>query len=182
MNQARLRWLLAVMGGLLVVRLLVPNPGTEVAVAQALVRAQPSRPVSVAAPAPPAVAVPESTNPEPDVPGNAFAVRRPAVPAAKPSLPPMVPQLAAVAPPPPPVIESQPPPPPPPPFRVIGTWDDGVAPGLFVSTPVGTQLARIGTVLLAEYRVTAITPRLLSLEHMSTKQAHQLNVPRGTSP
>jgi hypothetical protein len=65
---------------------------------------------------------------------------------------------------------------------VIGTWDDGVAPGLFVSTPVGTQLARIGTVLLAEYRVTAITAQQLSLEHLATKQTQQLNFPRGTSP
>lgn len=101
--------------------------------------------------------------------GNAFAVRLPPVvyvPPAPPS-----PKPVAILPPPPP-------PPPPPPFQVIGTWDDAAAPGVFVSSPNGTLLARKGGVLIAEYRVTGITNQQLTLEQISSKREIRLAIPR----
>jgi hypothetical protein len=84
--------------------------------------------------------------------------------------------------PPAPVPEPPPPPPPPPPLQVVGTWDDAKAPGVFLSSPQGgTVLARIGTVLLAEYRVTALTPQLLTLTHVTSKHEWRLPIPRAGS-
>lgn len=107
------------------------------------------------------------------MPGNAFAVRMPVVPPAPPP-PPPPPKVALVVPTPPPPAPA----PVPPPIQVIGTWDDGVAPGVFVSTPNGTQLARKGTVLLAEYVVTALTPQQMTVQHSVTKRELQLSIPR----
>lgn len=176
MNRARIRWLLVLMFALIVVRILVPNaPARDVAVSEAVVQA--AKPAFLAVPValPSAQALDLST--AIDIPGNAFAVRRPPAitPPPAPPQPPVVTAFAGPPVPPPPVVE---PPPPPPPFNVIGTWDDGTAPGVFVSTPYGIQLVRKGTVLMAEYRVTAVTAQQLAIEHVTSKREYRLNVPR----
>jgi hypothetical protein len=66
----------------------------------------------------------------------------------------------------------------PPPWEVIGTWDDGKAPGVFVSGPTGTVLARTGTLLMNEYKVTEVAPRQLTVQHIASKQDFKLLVPR----
>lgn len=190
MKQWRLAGLLAIMGAMIVVRWLVPNPPVhdspvQDTTAQAVVR--PARaPVNTdstndltrgTARSTPLEAQPVSSLDADlsgaDLPGNAFAARPPPVLAPAPALPPVT--SAPVGPPPPlapaPIPSS-------PTFSVIGTWDDGVEPGVFVSTPSGTRLARPGTVLMAEYRVTALTPQQLLLEHVTTKREYRLNVPR----
>lgn len=180
MNPNRLRWLLVIMGALIGLRLLVPDAPEQVAVSEAVVRppTHASRGTEVT-PVAALAALPDRPSAQIDVPGNAFAVRTQAVPVPAPV--PVSAKTTVVAPPvpQPQVTEPLPAPlPPPPPFKVIGTWDDKLAPGVFVSTPVGAQLARKGSVLLAEYRVTAITAHQLSLEHMSSKREYQFNVPR----
>jgi hypothetical protein len=67
-------------------------------------------------------------------------------------------------------------------LQVIGTWDDGQGLAVFVSSPNGTLLARTGTMLLAEYRVTAVTLQNLSLLHVASKREISLPVPRGARP
>ena len=183
MNQRRLRWLLAVMCVLAVVRVLVPNTPVQRAVSEADVRPARSAPTGAAVTlAPQPTAVPDTPTTETDTPGNAFAVRRLAVAVIALAPTPTGPKLAVGGLPPPlPQVADPPAQSPPPPFHVIGTWDDGVAPGLFVSTPMGTLLAHQGTVLLAEYRVTSITAQLLSLEHLASKREYRLDVPRGAS-
>jgi len=183
MKQARLLSLLAVMGALIVVRLLVP-PGREAGVAEndvvpAVVRPQAREPRDADGKAvePARTALRETR----DVPGNAFAVRvvrQPPPPAPPPPLPKVKPFIGPPDPPPP---APPPPPPPPPPLQVIGTWDDGTAPGVFIATAQGTVLARPGTVLLAEYRVTAVTAQQVSITHTSSKHVWQLSVPRATA-
>jgi len=181
-KQKRLLWLVAVMGVLAILRLLAPSPAREAtsSVAEAIVR-KPSaatKPASKVVLARAAEAGPRSQGDELDDPGNAFAVRPPPAP---PYVPPVV--LAKVKPVPPapvPVIAAAPvePPPPPMPYQVIGTWDDGKAPGVFLSGPTGTLLARPGMTLQAEYKVTAITPQQISLQHLATKREVHLVVPR----
>jgi hypothetical protein len=111
---------------------------------------------------------------EADVPGNAFAVRVVPAPAAAAS-----PVIVAVASPPPPPVLPAAPVPPPVPLQVIGTYDDGGPPAVFVATPTGTLIARAGTVLLAEYRVTSITPQQVAITEVSTQRTLQLAVPGG---
>ena len=182
MKQKRLLWLVALMGVLAILRVLAPSPGREVApsVAEAIVR-KPSpatKPATKAVLAPVAVAGSRPHSDGLDDPGDAFAVRPPPAP---PYVPPVV--VAKVKPVPPvpvPVIAAVPvePPPPPMPYQVIGTWDDGKAPGVFLSGPNGTVLARPGMTLQAEYKVTAITPPQISLQHLATKRDVHLVVPR----
>ena len=83
-------------------------------------------------------------------------------------LPPTTPVLAVAA----------EPPPPPMPYQVIGTWDDGQAPGVFLSSPYGTLLARPGATLQSEYRVTSITPQQITLVQLGTQREVRLAVPR----
>lgn len=184
MKQTRLLGLVAVMASLIVLRWLVP-PGKETSAADnevvpALERPQDgSREAEVKAVVPAAAALRETR----DVAGNAFAVRvvrQPPPPAPPPPPPP--PKLKPfMGPPEPPPPAPPPPPPPPPPLQVIGTWDDGAAPGVFIATAQGTVLARPGTVLLAEYRVTAITAQQVSITHTGSKHVWQLSVPRATA-
>lgn len=195
MKQQRLTWLLLLMGVLIVVRWLVPNAppqsATSEAVARpALTKSAASTPAIAAetkaaavdtAPAPQSIALPNAspldfidTAP----PGNAFAIRLPPVVAIAPPSPPVKP---VVLPPPSPSPQPPPAPPPPPPLQVIGTWDDGAAPGVFVSTPNGTVLARVGVVLMMEYRVIAVTAQQLTMEQLSSKREIRLPVPRAAS-
>ncbi len=75
-------------------------------------------------------------------------------------------------------LEPPPPPPPsPPPLQVIGTWDDGNAPGVFLAGPHGTVLARSGQVLLDDYKVQKITNRELVLTQLSNQREWPLAIP-----
>lgn len=172
MKQQRLPWLLALLCALVVLRWLAPPLNPEpVAVSQAVVRpATPARPAEAATPAANFAAQPVADLPTPDVPQNAFAVRGPAMPIA--AAPPRAPVALA------PAASPAPAAPPPPPLQVIGTWDDGARPGVFVSTSQGTLLARKGDLLLAQYRVTEVTSQQLSLQHVATSSDHRLAVPQ----
>lgn len=191
MTRSRLPWLLAAAAGLSLLRWWAPpgtvgegaNEGAEVVV-QAVQRA----------PAPPDVATPEAgspfavargqvaSTPEPiDLPGNAFPVRV-AVNAYVPPPPMLLPaKPVGFMGPPAPVPEPPPPPPPPPPLQVIGTWDDGAAPGVFIASGQGTVLARVGTVILAEYKVTAVTPQHVAITRISSRYEWRLPIPRAGS-
>jgi len=182
MKQSRLWWLVAVTVVLAILRVLAPSPGRETApaVAEAIVRKPSSavKPEVVAAAARPA-ANKAARGDELDTPGDAFAVRPPPPP---PYVPPVVvakgkptsPSPAPV----PVVAVAQEPPLPPMPYQVIGTWDDGKAPGVFLSSPTGTVLARPGMTLQAEYQVNSITAQQIVLIHLATKREVRLAVPR----
>lgn len=107
-----------------------------------------------------------------DMPGDAFAVRVAKVAVPFPPPPPAVAPQAPIDIPPPP-----PPPPPPPAIEVIGRWDDGISPGVFISTGQGTVLARPGTILLGEYRVTAVSPHQLTVKRTTSNHEWVLPVP-----
>ena len=77
----------------------------------------------------------------------------------------------------PPAVPAQAPPPPPPPLQVIGTWDDGSAPGVFVAGPQGTLLVRPGQTILDDYKVLEITKRELILKQASTQRDWPLSIP-----
>ena len=190
MKQNRLAVLLPVLVALLVFRWLVPPGSGRGEVATAVVRA----PSPTAEPAAQAVArmVAESkqvavpvaqadAGPEADLPGNAFAVRLPPAPVPEPPAPrpPRASRVKTVA-----VVETpapvvaEPPPPSPPPLQVIGTWNDGGPPAVFLAGPLGTLIARPGNLLLSEYQVTGIDARNLSLTHVMSKHQWQLPIPQ----
>lgn len=183
MKQRRLQWLLAALVVLAILRWLVP-PRSE-APAPAGVSEAVTRPAPAAS-APPTALVSaalkmrdagDDVGAEPA--GNAFAVRMPPPPPAPPAPPPST-RVAVknVVTPPEPLPVAVAPAPPPPPFQVIGTWNDGTGPAVFVSSPTGALIARPGVVLMGEYSVTALTPQLLSLRHVAAKRDLQLPVPR----
>ena len=181
MKQSRLVWLVGVMGVLAILRVLAPSPAKDAVptVAEAIVRKAPvpTKKTKVAFPPSVTVAALSPRSEDLDDPGNAFAVRPPPPP---PYVPPVVVAKTKPAPAPAPVIATAPaePPPPPMPYQVIGTWDDGKEPGVFLSSPNGTLFARPGMTLQAEYKVTAITPGQISLMHLATKREVRLAVPR----
>lgn len=182
----RLALLSAVMLVLVSLRFVpAPNAGTETVAVQPIVRDRQAsaRPVptrdtpgdaSDDAPARDAATEPA---------GNAFASRKP---------PPAVAVIASS----PKVVATQMPPPPvtvptvvalPPgvvapapetaPFQVIGTYDDGSAPALFVATAAGAAFVRVGSPLGTDHRVTAITGRTLTLMQVSTRRTLELPIP-----
>jgi hypothetical protein len=178
MKQRRLFVLLLVAVALLVLRWW--RPPTEEApsrVAEAVVR---SRPAAVPPPQIPAQAgsVPRViADNDIDALRDPFAVRKPPQP-VQPAPPVVAPPVAVARPaPPPPPPPAAPPAPPPPPFQVIGTWDDGKGPSVFVSGQNRTLHARVGDVLLVEYRVLRITPQQVVLQHLPTKRDIPLTVP-----
>jgi hypothetical protein len=181
-KQSRLPWLLGVMVVLAILRVLMPSPTTNAppGVAEAIVR-KPAAGMKTAAKsdaARPVATLRQSPIDGEDDPGNAFAVRPPPPP---PYVPPVVVAKVKAAPPAPaPVVAALPvePPPPPMPYQVIGTWDDGKEPGVFLSSPSGTVLARPGMTLQAEYKVSAITPQQITLIHLATKREVRLAVSR----
>ncbi|MEO8154063.1 MAG: hypothetical protein ABI605_13415 [Rhizobacter sp.] len=185
MKQRRLLGLLALMVTLIGLRWWAPprgevgNAAAELVVAVVRAEHAPGRPVEAASIGEPARSPSSEIR---DQVGDAFAVRiiRPPPPPPAPPTPAISKVVAFNGPlqPPP---SPPPPPPPPPPLQVIGTWDDGAAPGVFVSTAQGTVLVRPGAVLLAEYRVTAITAQQVSITHVATKHVWQLPVPRATT-
>ena len=179
MKQRRLMWLVSVMGVLAILRVLVPSPTKREppSVAEAIVR-KPSPAATPAAIRPVAVASAQPQSDGLDVPGDAFAVRPPPPP---PYVPPVLVAKTKAAPPspaPPVLAVAVEPPPTPMPYQVIGTWDDGQAPGVFLSSPYGTLLARPGATLQSEYRVTSITPQQITLVQLATQREVRLAVPR----
>ena len=187
MKQRRLRWLVSVMCVLVALRVVAPsteraNPPTvaEAIVRKALVTGATSALANAASPIASPIAFVPALTPVDDlqVPGNAFALRPPPPPPVEP--PPEVMAEAQPVMPPPvvtPVIATDPPAPPMP-FQVIGTWDDGHGPGVFLSSANGTLLARTGATLQSEYKVTAITPQQISLQHLASNREVRLAVAR----
>ena len=183
MKRKRLFWLAGVMGVLAVLRVLAPPLAHETppVVAEAIVRkAAPATIATAAAPLASALAFTSAFVPAPPIddlePGNAFAVRPPPAPPYVPP-PPKVAHAQPVAPAPVVTPAATEPLPPPVPYQVIGTWDDGKTPGVFLSSPNGTLLAHLGATLQAEYKVTAITPQQISLMHLATKREVRLAIP-----
>ena len=198
MNRSRLPWLLLVAATLALLRWLVP-PSPSPAVAGVVL---PAAVLPISPPMLPPVALippregastgplagreiganspvvlPPSLGVELSTTGNAFAVRRSAIPVA-----PVVATVQVPAPQVAPVEVVQAPPPPPPPLQVIGTWDDGISPGVFVATPHSTVLARNETVLMSDYRVISITATQVSLLQISSQLPWTLSVPQNAPP
>ena len=116
--------------------------------------------------------------------GNAFAVRRPkeSVAASVHSSPVQAVQVAQQSIDTPPPQPPAPPPPEPPPLQVIGTWDDGAAPGVFIATPQSTVLARKDSVLMSDYRVVEINALGVSLLQLSSQRPWTLAIPQNAPP
>lgn len=72
--------------------------------------------------------------------------------------------------------------PPPPPLQVIGSWRDAAGLSVLMAGPNGAIVAKVGDMLLAEYRVTRITPQEVALQHVATNRGAVLPVPPDTSP
>ncbi len=202
MKQGRLPWLLAVAAVLLLLRWFVPlqpasKPLETVLPSEAVVSLSVSggKLEPAAQPAVASAAMPGASDSQPsagssamDKPvnaaiGNAFAVRSPPVPDTPPPVTPPVARVQAAAPP-PVIAEAAPPPPPPtpPPLQVIGTWDDGVSPGVFITTPQATVLARKDTVLMSDYRVVSISAGTVSLLQLSSQLPWSLAIPQNAPP
>lgn len=116
---------------------------------------------------------------------NPFGVRLPPAPPPPPPPPPAPPPPKPfVGPPAPPPVPPPPPPspPPPPPFQVIGSWRDDKGPSVFLAGPRGVLLGRAGDTLMAEYRVTQITPQFVSMRNLPSNRDITIPVPPGTSP
>lgn len=179
MKTNRLMILVAVMALLAVVRFAFPPKATEYATAEPVVR-KPVPGAATIAPPLPAEASKGKASDEGDVPGNAFAVRIVPPPAPVAPVPVVnVPVAAMLMP--QPAANPQRAVPPLPPLQVIGTYDDGGTPAVFLATPSGTLIARPGSVLMSEYRVTAITAQHVTLTQVSTQQSFQLPLPGSTA-
>lgn len=176
----RLPVLLALLGVLVLLRIFYP-PGqmTEPVLAEAITRLPSSGPTAKEPAAPAtggeqAVALHEID----DVPGNAFAVRAASAPASVLPPAPVVAVARPVAIPPsvvmPPSLPSQPPLLP---FQVIGTWNDGKQPGVFLASATGVLLARPGAVLQSEYKVLDVTSQQVSFVQIATQREFKLAVP-----
>ncbi len=177
----RLRWLLTLMLGVLMLRWMLPlgarpyeSSATVVDVADFSKKLPLVSPVALQRPA---ASVPASRQAV-DVPGNIFPVRQ--ADASTPALVPhpTAPKISASSGPKEPPAKALPAPPPPPPFQIIGTWDDGKALAVFIATPFGTELARADAVLLAEYLVTDLTEQHVVLTHTTSRQEWRLFIPR----
>ena len=103
--------------------------------------------------------------------GNPFATRHPPLPVA-----PAVQVAPAVA----PIVESAPDPTAI--YQIIGTYDDNSAPGVFIATPHGVEIARVDTVLDAEYKVKAMTRQSVTLEQIASRREFALSMPTGATP
>lgn len=186
MNQTRLRILLGVMALLAILRVWDLTRGHgEVLVSEAVPR--PERTVStgslpiasIASSSRSSQAKSERELDETE-PRNAFAVRMPPPPPPPPA-PPKVVAPPAVKPFVGPMPEPSPPPPAPPPFQVIGTWQDEQGMSAFLSGPTSTLQARVGDVLLSEYRVIQVDRQALVLRRMASNQDVRLAIPMSDS-
>ena len=175
-GQRRLRWLLAVVAALLVLRWIVPpgSSGAANAVAEPIVRAPVATVAALPVPLtdggdlPHATALPDG---EGEVASNPFAVRTSPAP---PPLPVVVARAPAIVQAPVPAADS----PPSSPFTVIGTWDDGSGLAAFIASPRTTLLARPGVLLMGEYSVIAVTKQQVTLLHVPSRRDVRLLVPR----
>lgn len=100
---------------------------------------------------------------------NPFGLRTPPAPVAP--VVAMPPRIVTVAAPPPPA------PIPPPPLQVVGTWSDGQSAGVFVAAPDGTHLTHAGDTLMAQYKITRIDTRQVSIEELANKRQWSLPIP-----
>ena len=177
MKPTRLTVLVAIMVAAVVLRIALPSGVPAPQLAEPIVRhpeASTAQPRASAVEPTMGSATPQSIDPDDDVVGNAFSVKGPPVTA----LPGPTPVVVAVSPP-MPIQAALPPPPPLVPLQVIGTYDDGNGPAVFLASPGGTVLARQGSVLLATYRVTAISASQVSLIEQATQRTTQLSIPTG---
>lgn len=179
MRKRRLIVLFVVMFGLIAARWWASDSSSAVPLVEAVAH---PRPLSAASDRSDALPTPAVSSPASQVAlegvaagddplGDPFAVRHPPQPIAPPSPPP----AATVAAP-----EAAPAQDPAPPYQVIGTYDDGHAPGVFVATPNGVEIVRVGGRLGTDFKVTAITRQSLTLEQSANKRAVVLNMPGGT--
>lgn len=185
MKSERLLWLTVLALGLAILRWWLPPQRTNDDAAAPVVAVQRtvpsarlagSAPVPAAEPTLPAVPI--------DIVGDAFPIRAARV-APPPEPPPPPPPLSPVK-----VatlqivteplssVAAAPAPPSPPPVQVIGTWNDGSAPGVFVLTPAGTTLVRQGSVFMQDHRVVSITANQIAIEQTSTKRSWQIPIPQ----
>jgi hypothetical protein len=185
-TRRRLPWLLALLCALVILRVFVQPRAEPPVLSEAVVRKPLPTPVTASdaiatlASSSEAVQVHE----ENDLPGNAFSIRPPPAPPYVPPVPAAVVAKTKAAPTPLPVVpvviaEA---PPPPAPYQAIGTWDDGKGLGVFLASPNGTLLARQGSTLQSEYKVTVVTPEQVSLLHIASKREIRLSVPRASNP
>ena len=174
MNSRRLYVLVAVMAALALARSWIGWRNTETTV-QPVLRSEPAGAIALASVQTPVpTARTESSAEEDDSPGNAFVARVAAPPAAAAAPAPLPPVSPAFS---PPLPLAAPPPPAPPPLQVIGTYDDGTGAAVFFATPGGTLLARAGTIMLAEYQVTAITAQHVALKQLSSQRTFEVPFP-----
>ncbi len=174
----RLGLLIGAMLLLAVGRFFVPA-GKEEAASPALDRSARRQPL----PWPTSSAAPSrSIDPEEDdIPGNAFAIRHP--PSTQIAQTPRQP-VVAIQPAAKPATQVSPAPPPQSPqlFTVIGTYEDSEGPAVFLAGPTGALLARKDSVLLGEYRVTAVSPQQISLIQIPSQRELRLTIPRASTP
>ena len=179
MKSQRLMILLATMGVLIVMRLWAPASAPTTQVVEPA-RRSPTPHVAVAQPelprasassafAPASAPSAEAADPD-DAHGNPFAARHPS-PLPSPSAAPVA--VAAAEPPAPDPLQS---------YQVIGTFDDVSAPGVFVVTPNGVEIARVGGHLGSDFKVEAITRKNLTLKQNSSAREFTLSIPAGGSP
>lgn len=201
MNRRRLLGLLGLVTALGVARWLVPvesGPAPDLVAARERkvgmptgAASAPSRQTTPRVPAASLVTSGPGMEDDPPI-GDAFSIRHaPTLPSVV-SVPATGAAPTAVAPPPllpvapPPVAAANEPVAPvaaaSPPMQVIGTWDDGTAPpGVFLALPRGTVLARVGTVLMAEYTVTSLDRLQVTVTNLETRQSFSIPVP-ATAP
>jgi hypothetical protein len=183
MRQTRLLVLMSAMLLLAVLRIAVPPRASEPVTAEAIAtRESPRTLVQEGAESSTARAL-SSVASDPDIPGDAFPVR--VQEAQIPSVPAPPATKVTTAPTPPPVVT--PPPVPQPPdvslsLRVIGTYDDGGPPAVFLATPAGTLMARPGALLMDQFRVTGITATQVAVVEVSTQRVFELAVPGRSHP
>jgi len=178
MTARRLPVLLVITAGLAVARLWMVHDAAATEIVEPVTRSilsgaattpmpQPSA-TSASTPAAPSLRPPATGSSAVDAIGNPFAAR----PAPQPVAPPPAP-VAFVQPPAPDPLQS---------FHVIGTVDDQGAPGVFVDTPSGVELARVGEVLGGEFKVKAVARQGLIVEQIASKREFTLSIPLGGTP
>jgi len=179
MKRMRLSALICAMLLLAALRFALPPRAAEPVIAQAIVTRGSPGLLPTERIGPPSDALPPlAVMSEPDEPGDAFQVR---VQEAKPpEVPvPVATKVATVVLPPP--LPAQAPVPQPPDvalsLQVIGTYDDGGAPAVFLATPAGTIMARPGSLLMDQFRITGITANQVAIIELSTQRVLQLPVP-----
>ena len=176
MKQRRMTILVAIMLALVVARVgwSVSQPAAQVVEAASRPLPAPSAISQEVAPSPglsPLSIAADATGTGEKPAGNPFAARHPPQPVAPPV------QAAPV------VAPVEAPPDPGPAYQVIGSYDDDSnAPGVFIATPHGVEVARLGSVLDAEYKVTALTRQSVTIQQLASKREFTLGMPAGATP